>query len=294
MRARGAKVTDIVVLVVAADDGVMPQTRRGADHAKAADVPIIVAVNKVDKEEADPQRVRTADGRARHRARRMGRQYEFVDVSAKTGAEPRHAPGDDRAGRGPGGAEGATPTGHARGRRSIEAHLDKGRGPVATVLVQRGDVAAGRRHRVPGGVRQDPGDVRREHGRRWTTPGPAKPVQVLGWSPRARGRRRLPLGRRTNARRATSPRNARRRPRAPSWSISRPPTLSDLMRQAERAEVPELNLIVKADVQGSLGAIVGCAGEAPAGRGAHRTSCTPRRAASTRTTSRWRSRRTAS
>jgi translation initiation factor IF-2 len=141
MRARGAGVTDIVVLVVAADDGVMPQTVEALDHAKAAGVPIIVAVNKIDKEEADPNRVRTQMVERGVVPSEWGGDYEFVDVSAKSNlnldalldtilvvADLEELKGD--------------PTGRARGT-VLEAHLDKGRGPVATVLVQRGTIEVG-------------------------------------------------------------------------------------------------------------------------------------------------------
>ncbi|MEO8293653.1 MAG: translation initiation factor IF-2 N-terminal domain-containing protein, partial [Actinomycetota bacterium] len=141
MRARGAQVTDIAVLVVAADDGVMPQTVEALDHAKAAAVPIVVAVNKVDKEEADPQRVRTQMVELGIVPSEWGGTYEFVDVSAKARlnldglletillvADLEELKGD--------------PTGRSRGT-VIEAHLDKGRGPVATVLVQKGSLDVG-------------------------------------------------------------------------------------------------------------------------------------------------------
>jgi small GTP-binding protein len=141
MRARGAQVTDIAVLVVAADDGVMPQTVEALDHAKAAGVPVIVAVNKIDKDEADPNRVRTQLVERELVPSEWGGDTEFVDVSAKTHAnldklletvlvvaDLAELKGD--------------PTGHARGT-VLEAHLDKGRGPVATVLVQKGSLDVG-------------------------------------------------------------------------------------------------------------------------------------------------------
>src|SRR5439155_20864528 len=136
MRARGAEMTDIAVLVVAADDGVMPQTVEALNHAKAAGVPIVVAVNKIDKEEADPQRVRQQLVDRGIVPVEWGGDYEFVDVSAKTGqnldrlletillvAELQDVKADPE----------ASPRGVV-----VEAHLDRGRGPIATVLVQRG------------------------------------------------------------------------------------------------------------------------------------------------------------
>jgi translation initiation factor IF-2 len=141
MRARGAQVTDIAVLVVAADDGVMPQTLEAIDHARAAGVPIVVAVNKVDKPEADPMRVRQQLAEQGVQTSEWGGDFEFVDVSAKTGqnldklletiqlvSELQELKAD--------------PEAAARGV-AIEAHLDKGRGPVATVLVQRGTLRVG-------------------------------------------------------------------------------------------------------------------------------------------------------
>ena len=251
MRARGAKITDIVVLVVAADDGVMPQTVEALDHAKAAGVPIIVAVNKVDKEEADPLRVRTQMVELGIVPSEYGGTFEFVDVSAKTKvgldtlletillvADLEELKGD--------------PTGHARGA-VIEAHLDKGRGPIATVLVQKGTLSAGDAL-VCGTAFAKIRAMQDENGLSLIHAGLSKPVQILGWShvPSA-GDDFREVDDEREARHIASEREAKMR--AAELVISRPPTLSDLMRQAERAEVPELNLIVKADVQGSLGAL---------------------------------------
>jgi translation initiation factor IF-2 len=251
MRARGAKITDIVVLVVAADDGVMPQTVEALDHAKAAGVPIIVAVNKVDKEDADPVRVRTQMVELNIVPSEYGGTYEFVDVSAKTKvgldtlletillvADLEELKGD--------------PTGHARGA-VIEAHLDKGRGPIATVLVQKGTLSAGDAL-ICGTAFAKIRAMQDENGLSLIHAGLSKPVQILGWShvPSAGDDFRETDDER-EARHIASEREAKMR--SAELVISRPPTLSDLMRQAERAEVPEMNLIVKADVQGSLGAL---------------------------------------
>ena len=133
MRARGAKVTDIAVIVVAADDGVMPQTVEAIDHAKAADVPVMVAVNKIDKEGADPNRVRGELAQQGLTPADWGGDTEFVDVSAKTQAEPRGPARDARHARRDPGAEGQP----ERARRPgfvIESKLDPGRGPVVTLL----------------------------------------------------------------------------------------------------------------------------------------------------------------
>ena len=179
MRARGAQITDIAVLVVAADDGVMPQTVEALDHARAAGVPVIVAVNKIDKEEADPNRVRTQMVERGLVPSEWGGDTEFVDVSAKTNAnleglletvlivaDLAELKGD--------------PTGHARGT-VLEAHLDKGRGPVATVLVQKGRLEVGDAL-VCGTTYCKVRAMVDENGQPVDVAGPAKPAQVLGWN----------------------------------------------------------------------------------------------------------------
>ena len=251
MRARGAEITDIAVLVVAADDGVMPQTIEALDHAKAAQVPIIVAVNKVDKEEADPNRVRQQMTEHGVVPSEWGGEFEFVDVSAKAKtnldqlldtilvvADLEELKGD--------------PTGRARGT-VIEAHLDKGRGPVATVLVQKGTLSVGDAL-VCGTSYAKIRAMHDEHGTTVLKAGPSKPVQVLGWSHvPASGDEFRQVKDEREARHIASEREAR--VRAAELITTRPPTLSDLMRAQERSEIPELTLIVKADVQGSLGAL---------------------------------------
>ena len=179
MRARGAQITDIAVLVVAADDGVMPQTVEALDHAKAAGVPVVVAVNKIDKEEADPNRVRTQMVERGLVPSEWGGDTEFVDVSAKTSvnlealletvlivADLAELKGD--------------PTGRARGT-VVEAHLDKGRGPVATVLVQKGTLEVGD-SLVCGITHCKVRAMVDENGQPVDVAGPAKPAQVLGWN----------------------------------------------------------------------------------------------------------------
>ena len=180
MRARGAKVTDIAVLVVAADDGVMPQTIEALNHAQAANVPIVVAVNKVDKEGANPGKIRQQLTEYNLVAEEYGGETIFVDVSAKNGtgmdnlidailltadaAIDLRAIADD----------------DARGV-AIEAHLDKGRGPVATVLVQRGTLNVG--DAIVAGASF--GRVRAmldEFGHELEVAGPSRPVQVLGFT----------------------------------------------------------------------------------------------------------------
>jgi translation initiation factor IF-2 len=253
MRARGAKVTDIAVLVVAADDGVMPQTIEALNHAKAAGVPILVAVNKIDKAEADPQRVRQQLVQQGIVPAEWGGEFEFVDVSAKARtnldrlldtillvAEVQEVKADP----------------HARPRGvAIEAHLDKGRGPAATVLIQRGTLKVGDAV-VCGSVFARVRAMYDENGQPVTEAGPAKPVQVLGWShvPEAGDEVRLVSDER-EARHLAQEREARIR--AAELAESRPAaSLADLLVQARQGELPVLNLIIKADVQGSLEAIL--------------------------------------
>ena len=251
MRARGAKVTDIAVLVVAADDGVMPQTVEALDHAKAAGVPIVVAVNKIDKPESDPQRVRQQLVEHGIVPVEWGGSHEFVDVSAKTGegldklletillvAELEELKAD--------------PEGRARGT-VIEAHLDRGRGPVATCLVQRGTLDVGDAV-VAGTTWAKVRAMLDENGRPVTTAGPSKPVQILGWAavPDAGDEFREVEDER-EARRIAQEREARAR--AAELVTQRPPSLQELLARATAEEVRELPLIIKADVQGSLQAL---------------------------------------
>ena len=251
MRARGAQITDIAVLVVAADDGVMPQTVEALDHARAAGVPVIVAVNKIDKEEADPNRVRTQMVERGLVPSEWGGDTEFVDVSAKTSAnleglletvlivaDLAELKGD--------------PTGHARGT-VLEAHLDKGRGPVATVLVQKGRLEVGDAL-VCGTSYCKVRAMVDENGQPVDVAGPAKPVQVLGWNgvPNVGDEFREVEDER-EARHIAAERESR--VRSAEVVNQRPASLQELLRRQERSEIPELNLVVKADVQGSLGAL---------------------------------------
>jgi translation initiation factor IF-2 len=251
MRARGAQITDIAVLVVAADDGVMPQTVEALDHARAAGVPVVVAVNKIDKEEADPNRVRTQMVERGLVPSEWGGDTEFVDVSAKTSAnleglletvlivaDLAELKGD--------------PTGHARGT-VLEAHLDKGRGPVATVLVQKGRLEVGDAL-VCGTTYCKVRAMVDENGQPVDVAGPAKPVQVLGWNgvPNVGDEFREVEDER-EARHIAAERESR--VRSAEVVNQRPASLQELLRRQERSEIPELNLVVKADVQGSLGAL---------------------------------------
>jgi translation initiation factor IF-2 len=253
MRARGAQVTDIAVLVVAADDGVMPQTVEALNHARAAGVPIVVAVNKIDKPEADPQRVRQQLTELGVVPAEWGGDYEFVDISAKTGQnldrllETILVVWELHERR-------ADPTGPGRGV-ALEAHLDRGRGPVATVLVQRGTFRVG--DAIVCGTAY--GRIRAmldENGQPVREAGPSKPVQVLGWSdvPQAGDEVRAVADER-EARRIAQERATRLR--AAELAAARPAlSLADLLARAREGELPTLNLIVKADVQGSLEAIL--------------------------------------
>ena len=253
MRARGAQVTDIAVLVIAADDGVMPQTLEALDHAKAAGVPIIVAVNKVDKDDADPQRVRQQMVEHEVVPSEWGGTYEFVDVSAKMRqnidklletillvAELEELKAD--------------PEGLSRGV-VVEAHLDKGRGPVATVLVQRGTLEVG--DALVSGTAH--GRVRAlldENGQQVSVAGPGRPVQVLGWAavPEAGDDFKEAADER-EARHVAQERETRTR--AAELVAARPLGLADLIAATREAEITELNVILKADAQGSLEALAG-------------------------------------
>jgi len=251
MRARGASVTDIAVLVVAADDGVMPQTLEALDHAKAANVPIVVAVNKVDKEDADPNRVRTQMVEHGIIPAEWGGEFEFVDVSAKAHqnldslletllvvADLEDLKGD--------------PTGRARGT-VLEAHLDKGRGPVATVLVQKGELSVGDAL-IAGTAYCRIRAMQDENGTAVETASLSKPVVILGWShvPSAGDDFREVEDER-EARHIAEEREAKSR--QAELVVARRATLQDLLRRTGADAVTELNLIVKADVQGSVQAL---------------------------------------
>ncbi|MBO1906112.1 translation initiation factor IF-2 [Microvirga sp. 3-52] len=256
MRARGAKVTDIVVLVVAADDGVMPQTIEAINHAQAAGVPLIVAINKVDKPDANPQRVRTELLQHSIVVESMGGETLEFEVSAKTGqgletlleglqlqAEILELRANAER-----SAEGTV----------IEAKLDRGRGPVATVLVQRGTLHTG--DIVVAGAEW--GRVRaliNDLGANVKEAGPSVPVEVLGFNgtPEA-GDRVAVVESEARAREVTEYRTRQKRERQAARMGSAGRTLADMMRDlkagAGRKEFP---LVVRADVQGSAEAIVG-------------------------------------
>jgi translation initiation factor IF-2 len=253
MRARGAQMTDVVVLVVAADDGVMPQTVEALNHAKAAGVPIVVAVNKIDKEEADPRRVRQQMAEQGVVPAEWGGENEFVDISAKARQnldqllETILLVADIQELK-------ADPEARARGL-AVESHLDKGRGRVATVLVQRGTLHIGDAV-VCGSAFARVRAMVDENGRSVQEAGPSKPVQVTGWSdlPESGDEFRV-VADEKEAKRIAQERETR--VRAADLAQFRPVvSLADLLIQARQGELKALNLIIKADVQGSLEAIV--------------------------------------
>jgi translation initiation factor IF-2 len=253
MRARGAQVTDIAVLVVAADDGVMPQTIEALNHAQAAGVPIVVAVNKIDKEDSDPTKVRGQLTEYGLVAEEYGGDTMFVDVSAKSNLNidalleaillTADAALDMR----------ANADQDAQGV-AIEAHLDRGRGPVATVLVQRGTLHVG--DSIVAG--EAFGRVRAmldEFGEAVAEAGPSRPVQVLGFTsvPDA-GDNFLVVPEDRVARQIAERRSARERNAQLADSRGRR-SLEDILERMEKGEVEELRLILKGDVSGSVEAL---------------------------------------
>ncbi len=252
MRARGAKATDIVILVVAADDGVMPQTREAIHHAKAAGVPIVVAVNKIDKPEANPERVKQELVAEQVIPEEYGGDAPFISVSAKTGAgidellenlllqaevlqltAPKDAP-----------AKGLI----------IEARLDKGRGPVATMLVQSGTLRQGDvllSGQVFGRIRA----MLDENGKSIKEAGPSIPVEILGLSDvPAAGQDAMVLGDERKAREIALFRQGKFRD--VKLAKKQAANLENILDQMTEAEVKMLPLIIKADVQGSQEALV--------------------------------------
>ncbi|OBB85625.1 translation initiation factor IF-2 [Mycobacterium colombiense] len=251
MRARGAKATDIAILVVAADDGVMPQTVEAINHAQAADVPIVVAVNKIDKEGADPAKIRGQLTEYGLVAEDFGGDTMFVDISAKQGTNiealeeavllTADAALDLR----------ANPDMEAQGV-AIEAHLDRGRGPVATVLIQRGTLRVG--DSIVAGDAY--GRVRRmvdEHGEDVHEALPSRPVQVIGFtSVPGAGDNLLVVDEDRIARQIADKRSARKRNALAARSRKRI-SLDDL--DAALKETSQLNLILKGDNAGTVEAL---------------------------------------
>ncbi|WP_336485385.1 translation initiation factor IF-2 [Methylobacterium nigriterrae] len=256
MRARGAKVTDIVVIVVAADDGVMPQTVEAIQHAKAANVPMIIAVNKIDKPDARPERVRTELLQHDIQVESMGGETLEFEVSAKTGAGL------------PDLLEGIQIQAEIMNLRAnekrdgegtvIEAQLDRGRGPVATVLVQRGTLFTG--DIVVAGAEW--GRVRAlidDQGENIQYAGPSVPVEILGFNgtPDA-GDRVIVVPNEARAREVTEYRARTKRERQNARTGGANRSLVDMMRDLkEGAGRKELPIVIKGDVQGSVEAISG-------------------------------------
>src|SRR3984893_2091246 len=255
MRARGAKVTDIVVLVVAADDGVMPQTIEAINHAKAAKVPMIVAINKIDKPDAKPERVRTELLQHEVQVESLGGDVIDVEVSATKKlnldrlleliglqAEILELKVDPNR-----PAEGTV----------IEAKLDRGRGPVATVLVQRGTLRVG--DIIVAGAEM--GRVRaliNDQGVTIDEAGPSVPVEVLGFNgPPEAGDRLAVVDNEARARQVTSYRAHQNREEAAASISGMRGSLEQMMSQLKTSGRKDFPLIVKADVQGSLEAILG-------------------------------------
>jgi translation initiation factor IF-2 len=251
MRARGAKVTDVVVLVVAADDGVMPQTVEAIDHAKAAGVPIIVAVNKIDKNEAQPDRVRQQLSDRGLMPEEWGGSTVFVNVSAKKKLnldqllEMILLVADLQELK-------ANPKKPAVGT-VLEARLDKGRGPVATVLVQDGNLGTGDTV-VAGAVAGRVRALVDDRGARLRAAGPATPVEVLGLPALPEPGDQLLVV--TDSLKAQSIANFRQmKMREKAMAASSRIKLEDLSRAIAEGQIKELPLVVKADVQGSIEAV---------------------------------------
>ncbi|MFT4276048.1 MAG: translation initiation factor IF-2, partial [Rhodopseudomonas sp.] len=255
MRARGAKVTDIVVLVVAADDGVMPQTIEAINHAKAAGVPIIVAINKIDKPDAKPDRVRTDLLQHNVQVESMGGDVVDVEVSAKNKINldkllemiALQAEILDLKTNTTRPAEGTV----------IEAKLDRGRGPVATVLVQRGTLKVG--DIIVAGAEM--GRVRAlisDQGETVQEAGPSVPVEVLGFNgPPEAGDRLAVVENEARAREITDYRAHQKREKSAATASGMRGSLEQMMSQLKTSGRKDFPLIVKADVQGSLEAILG-------------------------------------
>jgi translation initiation factor IF-2 len=253
MRARGAQVTDLAIIVVAADDGAKPQTDEAIDHAKAADVPIVVAVNKIDKQGADPTRVRTELTQRDLQPAEWGGETEFVDVSARTRQglddllETVQVVADLEELK-------ANPNAQASGV-VIESKLDPGRGPVVTILVQRGTLSVG--NALVAGSHW--GRVRAMHdflGAKVKRARPGEPIEVLGFDgvPEAGEYVRVVENER-RARALAGDRANRLKTEALARRSGAKISLEDVFTLARQGRVKDLNLVLKADVSGSLEAV---------------------------------------
>jgi translation initiation factor IF-2 len=248
MRARGAKVTDIVVLVVAADDGVMPQTREAIDHAKAANVPIIVAVNKIDKPEAQPERVKRQLTDLGLMPSEWGGDTEFVEVSAKQKKgldkllEVILVVADLRELK-------ANPDAPASGT-VLESRVDRGRGPVATILVQNGTLNTSDFF-IVGSVFGKVRAMFDDRGRPVKNAPPSTPVEVLGLQGVPEAGDHFQVTDEAKARHVVEFRQSKQRDAALRASAGGRITLDQLHEQLKAGEVKELPIVIKADVQGS-------------------------------------------
>jgi translation initiation factor IF-2 len=255
MRARGAKITDIVVLVVAADDGVMPQTAEAIQHAKAAKVPIIVAINKIDKADAKPERVRTELLQHEIQVESLGGETLELEVSAKEKTNLTKLL-DMIALQAEVLELKANPNRPAEGT-VIEARLDRGRGPVATVLVQRGTLKPG--DIVVAGAEW--GRVRAlmsDTGHSVVAAGPSMPVEVLGFTGTPEASDRLAVvDSEARAREVTDYRARQKREKMAARQTGMRGSLEQMMNQLKTTGRKEFPLIIKGDVQGSIEAIVG-------------------------------------
>jgi translation initiation factor IF-2 len=249
MRARGAKVTDIVVLVVAADDGVMPQTKEAIDHAKAANVPIVVAINKIDKPEAQPERVKRQLSDLGLMPAEWGGETEFVEVSAKQKKgidkllEIILLVADLRELK-------ANPDAPASGT-VLESRVDRGRGPVATVLVQNGTLNAGDFF-ICGSVFGKVRAMFDDRGRALKNAPPSTPVEVLGLQGVPEAGDHFQVADEAKARHIVEYRQSKQRDAAMRASAGGRITLDQLHEQLKAGEVKELPIVIKADVQGSV------------------------------------------
>ena len=251
MRARGAQVTDIVVLIVAADDGVMPQTIEAISHAKAAGVPIVAAINKIDKPNANPDMIRSKLADHGVLVEEWGGKYQAVDISAKTGQNVDHlldlilleAEMLDLK---------ANPERKARGV-IIESRLDKGKGIVATVLVQTGTLVVGEPF-VSGAYNGKVRSMFDERGKRVKAAGPSVPVMVLGFNglPQA-GDSLIVLDSEKDTKEISQKRQQLQREHE-RWQ-NRPRSLDEISKQIQKGQIQQLSVILKADVDGSLEAI---------------------------------------
>jgi translation initiation factor IF-2 len=248
MRARGAKVTDIVILVVAADDGVMPQTREAIDHAKAANVPIIVAVNKIDKPEAQPERVKRQLTDLGLMPSEWGGDTEFVEVSAKQKKnldkllEVILVVADLRELK-------ANPDAPASGT-VLESRVDKGRGPVATILVQNGTLNTSDFF-IVGSVFGKVRAMFDDRGRPMKIAPPSTPIEVLGLQGVPEAGDHFQVTDEAKARHVVEFRQSKQRDAALRASAGGRITLDQLHEQLKAGEVKELPIVIKADVQGS-------------------------------------------